>query len=157
MGEQEPPKPPGTDGSGTPRPCPRAPTGPPTISAPRGQDAITARGFLPDHDLTVRVIDAENIANYLQDASKTSGDLQAMLPTTLPPTAAPTLKRSLDCRGATTKLSPARDLSAVQGVVSLRIPVAHYSCPTSCEREEFSSARRFLPWATARVSTPQVQ
>jgi hypothetical protein len=103
------------------------------------------------------VIDAENIANYLQDASKTSGDLQAMLPSTLAPTAAPTLKRSLDCRGATTKLSPAWDLSAVRGVSALRTRVAHYSCPTSCEREEFRSARLFHPWVTARVSTPQVQ
>ena len=46
------------------------------------------------------------------------------------------------------KLSSARHLSAVPPVVTLRIRVAHYACPTPCEREKFCSERRCVTSAS---------
>ena len=61
-------------------PAPNRPPAP-TISATTGY-LITGAGFLPDHDVTVRVIyTAEDISDCLTYTTDPTGDLHAELPT----------------------------------------------------------------------------
>jgi hypothetical protein len=53
----------------------------PTITATAGH-VITGAGFLPDHDVTIRITyTAENISDYLTYTTDRGGDLYAELPT----------------------------------------------------------------------------
>jgi hypothetical protein len=53
----------------------------PTITATAGY-VITGAGFLPDHDVTIRVTyPAEDISDYLTYMTDAGGDLYAELPT----------------------------------------------------------------------------
>jgi hypothetical protein len=45
---------------------------------------VTGHGFLPGHAVTIRIIDADEIANYLQYTADAVGDLLATLPTSIP-------------------------------------------------------------------------
>ena len=66
---------------GTPRPCASAR---PSITATAGHVVIGA-GFLPDHNVTVRVIyAAENVSDYLTYTTDHGGFLHASLPTSAP-------------------------------------------------------------------------
>ena len=54
----------------------------PTITATAGYVVITGAGFLPDHDVTIRVrFTAEDISDYLTYTSNSGGGLYAELPT----------------------------------------------------------------------------
>ena len=66
---------------GTPGPCASAR---PSITATAGHVVIGA-GFLPDHNVTVRVIyAAENVSDYLTYTTDNGGFLHALLPTSAP-------------------------------------------------------------------------
>jgi hypothetical protein len=58
----------------------------PTISAAPTplQVIVTGHGFLPAHGVIVRVIDIDETANYFQYTADVSGDLVAVLPTSIP-------------------------------------------------------------------------
>jgi hypothetical protein len=45
---------------------------------------VIGRGFLPGHGVTIRVIDADETANYFQYTADNSGDLDAALPASIP-------------------------------------------------------------------------
>jgi hypothetical protein len=65
------------------KPSPPAPAGVavPTITATAGY-VITGAGFLPDHDVTIRVTyTAEDTSDYLTYTTDAGGDLHARLPT----------------------------------------------------------------------------
>jgi hypothetical protein len=72
------------DSDSTPSSVPSGDDGPVlSVDVTPPQLVVVARGFLPGHGITIRVVEADDTANYFQYTSDLSGHLTACLPSSI--------------------------------------------------------------------------